>query len=277
MKQNLELLSDETPPDGAIKSELTKAQHVEVYGFGALRAVIVVEVKNDKHVIKSSWLSSQDADLARQLIEVVRQRYSIPGKGLLFHADHSQPAIMEEAKGLPVRAQIMSKKVDPNVRLPQGTTYRDMTTTEAVDYFRKVEDEFVDGLLKIKPENETEKDVRDRAHAMVASIAPNGPETPGQKFLVIEDAGAATSTLWIGERGGRQSFCYDIQVHLDKRGLGHGRKALLVWEHAAAGLGLVSLGLNVFGSNIPALKLYTGGGFLIDDATFILDDQVRGS
>ncbi|KAK6071522.1 hypothetical protein SCUP234_09633 [Seiridium cupressi] len=277
MQQNLKRLPDRDMPDGALRCEPSRTQHVEVYGLGVLRAVIVVEVKNDKHVIKSSWLSSQDSYLAKQLLSVVRRRHILPNKGLLFHTDASQPAIMEELEGLPLRAQIMSKQVDPNIQLPENISYRDMTTAEALDYFREVEEEFVNGLLRIRSEDETEADVKQRAHAMVASVAPKGPETPGQQFIIVEDGGTAVSTLWIGERDGKQSFCYNVEVAPEKRGHGHGRKTLLVWEHAAAKMGLLTLGLNVFGTNVAALRLYSSGGFRVDDATFILDDQVRGS
>lgn len=275
MDHTIRYLPGEAVPDGVPVPKLTDTQHVEVYGLGALRAVVVIETKNDKHVIKTSWLSQQDSDLARQLMSVVQERYIIPGKGLLFHVDASQPALLDELNGFPLRAQIMSKQVDVAVKLPSNISYRDMTAAEARDYFKEVEDAFMDEMLKGKSEHDDDKDVRERTHAMVASIAPDGPDTPGHKFLIIEDAGTAVSTLWIGERSTKQSFCFNAEVQKEKRSLGYGRKTLLVWEHAAANLGLTTLGLNVFGTNISALKLYTGGGFRVDDATYTLDGHKK--
>lgn len=277
MDQALKYLPGESLPYGAPEPELTKTQYLEIYGLGTLRAVVVVEPKNDKNVIKTSWLSAQDATLARLFMNAIRERFVIPGKGLLFHVDASQPAIMEEVKGYPLRAQIMSKHVEDNIKLPEDISYRDMTKAEAHDYFAEVEETYVKEMLTMKSENEREEDVRERSLAMIRKVcAPDGADTIGHRFIKVEHDGMVVSTLWIGERSGTQSFCYNVEVNPDKRRLGYGRKVLLVWELAAAEQGLVTLGLNVFGSNTAALKLYTGGGFRVDDATFILDDRKQG-
>lgn len=275
MDQIITHLPGEALPDGAPEPKLTQTQHVEVYGLGSLRAVVVIETKNDKHVVKSAWLSSQDSNLASQLLSAIQERYIIPNKGLLFIVSASQPALMEVLKPFPLRSQIMSKQIDPNVKLPENISYRDMTAEESHVYRQKMEEWFMTEMLNSKSENEDEKDVRQRVLAMFNSISPNGDETPGQKYLIVEDAGTPVSTLWVGARG-NQSFCYNIEVESEKRNLGYGRKTLLVWEHASASLGLVGLGLNVFGKNTTALKLYSGGGFAVQEATIILDDRKQG-
>ncbi|KAI1865408.1 uncharacterized protein JN550_008456 [Neoarthrinium moseri] len=268
MDEELRLLPNAALPDGAPTPELTDTQHLDIYGLGALRAAVVIETKNDKHVVKSVWMSSQDPSLARQLVSVIKDRYLSPDKGLLFHASASQPALREELKGSTIRSQIMSKTVDADVKLPDNISYRDMTADEARDYFQDFEEMFVKLMLTYKTAVENDEDVKQRGHAMVRSIAPNGVETPGHRFIIVEEAGVTLATLWVGERGEKQSFCYNIEVLPEKRRQGYGRKTLLVWEHAAASMRASTLGLTVFGTNEAGLRLYNGGGFEADDTTF---------
>lgn len=73
--------------------------------------------------------------------------------------------------------------------------------------------------------------------------------------------------LWIGlDRPSTSkplAWIYDIEVHEDQGGKGYGRSLLRAAEEETLRNGVPTLGLNVFGTNQVARKLYESAGYAI--------------
>ncbi len=87
----------------------------------------------------------------------------------------------------------------------------------------------------------------------------NGRPAPGQHVFDILDDDVTVGTLWIAEpQGGDPSawFIYDIVIDESRRGSGYGRRAMQAAEQFVRESGGQRLGLNVFGPNTVARRLY---------------------
>jgi ribosomal protein S18 acetylase RimI-like enzyme len=103
-----------------------------------------------------------------------------------------------------------------------------------------------------------------RAQADTEKLLPNGVDTENQLLLTAHnESGEAVGVAWIGlvrpdEQG---AWIYDIEVLEGFRGSGYGRALLAAAESAAKEKGATTLGLNVFGPNLPARSLYESSGY----------------
>ena len=98
-----------------------------------------------------------------------------------------------------------------------------------------------------------------------AAILPQGLDTPGHALYVIEADGVALGRLWLAERemGGRHIlYIYEIAIHPEYQGRGHGRGAMLWTEDEARRRGIGRIELNVFGRNDVARGLYRSLGYV---------------
>ena len=70
-------------------------------------------------------------------------------------------------------------------------------------------------------------------------------------------------TLWWGaDRGGGESFIYDITIDPDHQGRGYGRATMRLAEDEARSRGIGRIELNVFGGNDVARGLYRSLGYV---------------
>lgn len=105
---------------------------------------------------------------------------------------------------------------------------------------------------------------RRRAAEQHAEFLPAGRETPRMHLLRVLDAeGAPIGVLWVGPhpRKDGAGFVYDVQVDEPRRGEGHGRRAMLAAEEVCRREGWGEVGLNVFGPNARARRLYDSLGY----------------
>jgi ribosomal protein S18 acetylase RimI-like enzyme len=92
---------------------------------------------------------------------------------------------------------------------------------------------------------------------------PKGRPAPGQHvYLVLEDE-RTVGTLWIGEAGGATGewWVWTVEIEESLRGRGLGRSTMLLAEAEARMHGATQLGLNVFGPNRVARRLYESLGY----------------
>jgi ribosomal protein S18 acetylase RimI-like enzyme len=99
-----------------------------------------------------------------------------------------------------------------------------------------------------------------------AQSLPDGLDTRRMLVLCgVLDDGTPIGRAWVGldhPRGAPDvAFLYDIEVESDYRGAGLGRALLTAVEDAVRDAGVSSLELNVFGRNLPALRLYESHGY----------------
>jgi GNAT superfamily N-acetyltransferase len=94
-------------------------------------------------------------------------------------------------------------------------------------------------------------------------MLPGGVATPGVLLLVAENAGAgAVGAAWVAlDRV--TAWLVEIDIHPEHRGKGYGRALLAAVERESARRGATALGLNVFGPNAAARRLYETSGYQI--------------
>lgn len=106
---------------------------------------------------------------------------------------------------------------------------------------------------------------------MHEGLLPQGLDTPGHDFLVAlaPADGRRVGFAWLFHEE-RAGFVYDVVVEETERGRGLGRALM---EHAAdhlARAGIEVVGLNVFGHNHVARRLYDSLGYRVVDQSVTL-------
>lgn len=113
---------------------------------------------------------------------------------------------------------------------------------------------------------EPEDEVRRRTEEQYASYFPDGKPAPGHRLLILESEGNAVGWTWVGPHP-RQAedptaaWLYNIEINEDFRGRGYGCSCLDLVEAHLAQRGVTELGLNVFGSNKVARRLYASADY----------------
>jgi ribosomal protein S18 acetylase RimI-like enzyme len=107
---------------------------------------------------------------------------------------------------------------------------------------------------------------RRTATEQYAGYFPDRRPAPGQHVFVIADDGERVGIIWVGPHPRRPdepdvAWLYDIEVDDAYRGHGHARGALELVEAQLALGGVRELGLNVFGDNDVARRLYGRAGY----------------
>ena len=141
-------------------------------------------------------------------------------------------------------------------------TLRPMTSQEYPEFARRSLEGYVE--QKVELGGVPAEQARAEGEKDFAELLPDGPRTVGQWIRVGEVDGVAVGVLWIGlrdEPGPRFAWVYDVEVDEPYRGRGHGRALMLAAEDLAREIGAQRLGLNVFGGNTRARRLYESLGY----------------
>ncbi|MEV6600793.1 GNAT family N-acetyltransferase [Actinoplanes sp. NPDC051346] len=95
-------------------------------------------------------------------------------------------------------------------------------------------------------------------------LLPDGLHTDGHHLWTAYDGAEEVGMVWLHveeKSDGRHAFGYDFAVREQLRRKGYGRAIMQAAEQACRELGVVSIGLNVFGFNAGARSLYEQMGF----------------
>ncbi len=97
------------------------------------------------------------------------------------------------------------------------------------------------------------------------SLLPDGVDSPGQHLLTVRHDGRACGVLWVGSRWPDQAWVYDVEIDPGFRGRGLGAAALAGAALLGRRTGHGWLGLNVFGHNQHARRLYERLGYVVEE------------
>lgn len=109
-------------------------------------------------------------------------------------------------------------------------------------------------------------DARAKSAEDFANLLPDGLATEGNRLWTAYDGDLEVGVLWLAfkESGeGLTAFGFDFEVREDLRRHGYGRAIMLAAEQVCLDLGVVRVGLSVFGNNLGAQALYEQMGFQV--------------
>lgn len=137
-----------------------------------------------------------------------------------------------------------------------------MTERQYAAYRERAEDSYAEGIASsgaMSLEDARTKSVEDYAR-----LLPDGLATEGNRLWTAYDGDAEVGVLWLAFRDsgeGLTAFGYDFEVREELRRHGYGRSIMLAAEQLCRELGVVRVGLSVFGDNLGAQALYEQMGF----------------
>lgn len=110
---------------------------------------------------------------------------------------------------------------------------------------------------------DTRAEAESHANATFERHFPGGSPAPGQLVGRVRYGDREVGWLWVGPARSdpRSWWVWVVEIDSDLRGQGHGRRAMLLAEALARANGATTIGLNVFGSNRVARRLYTSLGY----------------
>ncbi|MFF0569742.1 GNAT family N-acetyltransferase [Streptomyces sp. NPDC004041] len=179
-------------------------------------------------------------------------------------ADNDPARRLAAALGYTERSRNMAKDLGPDaVPLPAGLTARDMSEEEFADWRQGAVGAYAQGWIDrgVEPGQ-----ARLKSEADHAAHLPDGLATEGTRFQVLVRAGEVVGHVWVALRelepgGGPAGYVFDVEVREEHRGRGHGRALMLLAEDITRAWRADRLGLHVFASNTPALRLYESLGY----------------
>jgi ribosomal protein S18 acetylase RimI-like enzyme len=118
----------------------------------------------------------------------------------------------------------------------------------------------------------------ERARAQLPTLLPQGHATPGMHlFVVVDDTGTDVGYLWLGRDPDRSNtwYVWDVSIGEQFRGRGLGRATMLAAEQVARRAGGEAIGLNVYGLNTVARKLYESLGYGVVSQQMLKDLRPR--
>ena len=98
------------------------------------------------------------------------------------------------------------------------------------------------------------------AREQLAGLLPDGRHSADQHFFTGRVGAEPVGMLWLASRGSGV-FVYDVVVAEQLRGRGLGRALMTAAEGWARERGATGVGLNVFGHNVVARRLYDSLGY----------------
>ena len=117
-----------------------------------------------------------------------------------------------------------------------------------------------------KAKGTTIEDELEQAREAYESLLPEGLETKGNHLNTVMFGDEPIGLLWFAEKETgslRSAYIYEIEIFEKFRGQGHSKEVMKLLEKEAKQLGLVKIGLHVFGHNTVARNLYEKMGYQV--------------
>lgn len=171
---------------------------------------------------------------------------------------------LAETLGYTERNRTMAKPLSgPAPDLPAGSTVRPMTGAEYEVWNGHQTTGYAESLVA---RGVPFAQASVRAAADHGAVLADGPRTADTLLLTLVHRRRDVGTLWLRLRDAADpaapAWVFSVEVGEEHRGQGHGRTLMLVAERECLAAGVTDLGLNVFGGNTPALRLYESLGYV---------------
>ncbi|MFD4034173.1 GNAT family N-acetyltransferase [Streptomyces sp. NPDC058637] len=182
---------------------------------------------------------------------------------LVVPADNEAARALAGVLGYTERSRNMLKTLRrPAPTLPDGVTGRPMTEREFTAWAATSVETYARNWME---RGVPEEQARRKSETDHATNLPDGLATAGMSFHVLVHGGDAVGHVWVARHetpaGEPIGYVFDVEVREEHRGRGYGRALMHHAEGTTLDAGLGLLGLHVFASNAPALRLYESLGY----------------
>ena len=117
-----------------------------------------------------------------------------------------------------------------------------------------------------------ESEALEKSRKETESLLPQGLQSENHYLFTLYDGDQAVGRVWLKanvDRPVKSGFIFDVEIKEEFRGKGYGKQIMLLIEEKARELGLMSIGLHVFGYNTVAKNLYEGIGYEVTSLNMI--------
>jgi mycothiol synthase len=146
-----------------------------------------------------------------------------------------------------------------DLAMPTDVLLRPMSEAELAGRLPSLVEEYAADLrLSGRVADNAEAALAEATQQITASLS-DGVHTDGKLLYVAEVNGTAVGWVWLGlpRPGGPDvAWVHNIEIDRDHRRRGYGQALLLAAERELLTRGVRRVGLNVFGHNTEALRLY---------------------
>jgi GNAT superfamily N-acetyltransferase len=233
-------------------------------GSGSVAGFVAVAVRDGMTLINDIWvepaLRGQGYGRAARRFAEEWAAQRTERVGVVVGTD--QPAAAALAADWPVRAQKMVKRLGPPAAPPAGITVRPMNETEYGPWLARKIDEWTEQVTESGLA--TAEEAQRQSVEAYREMLPDGLASPGYTWLCLDTLShPAVASIWLKPRfAPAMSWVYSVETQPEHRGHGYGRAAMLAGERATLDAGDTYLGLNVFGHNTAAIRLYDSMGYV---------------
>ncbi|MFE9726134.1 GNAT family N-acetyltransferase [Streptomyces sp. NPDC005794] len=201
--------------------------------------------------------------IAALAAEEVLRGWGCTQVSLVAPAENAAAQALAAVLGYTERSRNMLKPLRRTApALPAGVTGRPMTEQEYAEWAATSVGTYAREWMERGVPEEQARRKSERDHS---TNLPDGLATPGMYFHVLVHDGAVVGYVWVARRetpdGDDLGYVFDVEVREEHRGQGYGRALMHLAEDITLDAGLGLLGLHVFASNTPALRLYESLGY----------------
>jgi GNAT superfamily N-acetyltransferase len=148
---------------------------------------------------------------------------------------------------------------------------RDMTPAEVAVAVPRVFEGYIEDRVEAGQDRD---EARVQAESQHATLFPGGVPAEGQHLMHVLDDEDVIGLLWMGRpltSSATMWFVYFVEIDEAHRGRGLGRVAMECAERWTREHGGSRIGLNVFGPNVVARRLYDSLGYRVMATTMFKD------
>jgi ribosomal protein S18 acetylase RimI-like enzyme len=238
----------------------------EVVADGRPIGTATTGVRRERPLLTGLDVPVDDAPRAYDRLLAALRELGHASMSMVVRSDDPVLTAAIEGRGLDVGATQMLLHLDGPVTPPARVELRPMSAAEFDRHRAALVTGYAQDLLDAGAVDDLESALA-ASEASARELLPDGASSTGQHLWTAYDGEVPVGILWVfvdGEHG----YIYDIEVREDQRRRGYGRELLDAAAVAAAELGAVRLGLNVFGFNDVAQSMYEKAGYLVTERTY---------